>query len=162
LDYLVTTLGFVQAAARQGQAGLKHTPPDIVWATNLTVLVVIDGQPDLRQIPDSSLQRVVNTPAFLLYDKASGKFYLSGENQWFAATTLEGPWSLIQDLPGEVAKLSTVPADNSAAHVPGSVPRIIVKTKPTELLVTGGLPDFRPISGTALQYAADSDNQLFF
>src|SRR5689334_16750907 len=31
LDYLVTALGFAQAAARQGPRGLKHTPPEIVW-----------------------------------------------------------------------------------------------------------------------------------
>jgi hypothetical protein len=34
LDYLVTTLGFAQAAARQGAKGLQHTPPDIIWVTN--------------------------------------------------------------------------------------------------------------------------------
>ena len=41
-------------------------------------------------------------------------------------------------------------------------PRIIVRTQPAELLMTSGLPDFRPIRGTALQYAADTDSQLFF
>jgi hypothetical protein len=29
-------------------------------------------------------------------------------------------------------------------------------------VATGGTPDFRPIPGTALQYAADTDSQLFF
>jgi hypothetical protein len=42
------------------------------------------------------------------------------------------------------------------------MPRILVRTHPAELLMTGGLPDFRPIRGTALQYAADTDSQLFF
>src|SRR5262249_46776486 len=33
---------------------------------------------------------------------------------------------------------------------------------PAELLLTSGLPDFRPIRGTKLQYAADTDSQIFF
>src|SRR5690349_2177959 len=47
LDYLITALGFDRAAARQGAGGLKHAPPAIIWATNRTVLVVIDGEPTL-------------------------------------------------------------------------------------------------------------------
>ena len=42
------------------------------------------------------------------------------------------------------------------------MPSIIVSTSPAELLVTSGMPDFRPIRGTSLQYAADSDSQLFY
>ena len=72
LDYLITALGFEQAAARQGPSGLKHTPPDIIWATNRTVLVLIDGEPVLRPIPGTALERVVNTPALLVRDKANG------------------------------------------------------------------------------------------
>src|SRR5258708_2018650 len=42
LDYLVTTLGFEKVAARQGEHGLKHDPPEIIWVTNPAVLVRID------------------------------------------------------------------------------------------------------------------------
>jgi hypothetical protein len=49
LDYLITALGFAQASARQGPRGLKNTPPEIVWATNRTVLVLMDGEPVLRE-----------------------------------------------------------------------------------------------------------------
>jgi hypothetical protein len=34
--------------------------------------------------------------------------------------------------------------------------------KPAELLMTSGLPDYRRISGTKLQYIADSDSMVFF
>ena len=54
LDYLITALGFAQAAARQGPRGLKHTPPEIIWATNRTVLILIDGEPVLA--PDARRQ----------------------------------------------------------------------------------------------------------
>jgi hypothetical protein len=162
LDYLITALGFVQAAARQGPGGLKHTPPEILWATNRTVLVLVDGEPLRRAIPDTALERVVNTPAFLVYDKGSASFYLSGDERWFTAVTLKGPWSLAQQLPGEVAALLPAPTNAPPAARAEPPPRIIVSTTPAELLMTGGLPDFQPIRGTALQYAADTDSQLFF
>jgi hypothetical protein len=69
LDYLVTALGFVQAAARQGTSGLKHEPPQIIWVTNRSVLILVDGEPVLRPVAGTSLERVINTPALLVHDK---------------------------------------------------------------------------------------------
>ena len=162
LDYLITALGFAQAAARQGTHGLKHTPPEIIWATNRAVLVVIDGDPVLRPVPGGSLDRVVNTPALMVHEKGSAKFYLAGDGQWFAANSVRGPWSLVQVPPAEVAALSPEKPAGDATAAGQPPPRIIVSTRPAELLMTDSLPDFRPIRGTALQYAADSDSQLFF
>lgn len=162
LDYLITALGFEQAAARQGPGGLKHTPPEIVWSTNRAVLVRIDGEPVLRPVAGSALERVINTPALLVQDKATAKFYLSGDGQWFAAASLKGPWALAQNPPPAVAALVPAPTNAPTAHEEGPSPRIIISTSPAELLLTGGLPDFKPIRGTALQYAADTDSQLFF
>jgi hypothetical protein len=162
LDYLVTALGFAQAVARQGPGGLQHTPPVIIWATNRTVLVLIDGEPALRPVEGSSLKRVVNTPALLVQDPATSKFYLSGQGRWFAADSLQGPWSLVQTPPAEVAALDSG-KEKAAPLEPGEeLPRIIVSTTPAELLMTSGLPEFKPVRKTKLQYAADTDSQLFF
>lgn len=160
LDYLVTALGFHQAAARQGPRGLKHEPPEILWVTNRTVLVLVHGEPVLKPVPDSALQRVVNTPALILLDPAGGRFFLNGRGAWYSAASLQGPWALVQTPPAPVAALG--PRGDVPPAGDGPQPRVIVRTKPAELLVTGGLPDFRPIRGTSLQYAADTDSQLFF
>jgi len=172
LDYLVTALGFAQAAARQGTRGLKHTPPEIIWVTNRAVLVLLDGEPVLRPLSEPTSQRVINTPALLLYDNIAARFYLNGDGLWFVASALRGPWALAQSLPAAVARstgsgqaaLAPTTDKTGAAPTPagGPTPRILVRTHPAELLMTGGLPDFRPIRGTALQYAADTDSQLFF
>jgi hypothetical protein len=162
LDYLTTALGFAQAAARAGPSGLKHTPPEIVWATNRTVLVIIDGEPVLRPVPDTDLQRVINTPALILFDKAQARFFLNGDGLWFGAGSVQGSWSLVQTPPTQVAAMAPAPAGDAPANRQGPTPRIIVRTHPAELLVTSGLPDFRSIRGTPLQYAADTDSQLFF
>src|SRR3954451_14335477 len=85
LDYLITALGFEQAAARQGPRGLGHTPPEIIWATNRSVLVLVDGEPILRSVATTTpsgagatIERVVNTPALLV--RENSKFYLSGQD----------------------------------------------------------------------------------
>jgi hypothetical protein len=110
LDYLITALGFLQAAARQGPGGLKNAPPQIFWATNRTVLVLVDGEPFRRAIPGTTLERVVNTPAYLIYDTTSSRFYLFGDDEWFAASSLSGPWSLAQAPPEQVATLRSTPS----------------------------------------------------
>jgi len=162
LDYLITALGFEQAAARPTTQPLNHTPPDIIWTTNRAVLVLIDGEPVLRPVPGAALERVLNTPALLVRDQATGRFYLSGEGQWFAADSLTGPWSLVQIPPNKVAALAPASTNHPSADAGQPAPRIIVSTRPAELLMTDGAPNFQPIRGTELQYAANSDNQLFF
>jgi hypothetical protein len=162
LDYLITTLGFEQAAARQESHKFNNAPPVILWATNRTVLILIDGEPVLRPVPDAALERVINTPALLVRDPAGGRFYLAGEDQWFAADALAGPWSLVQVPPAAVAALTPAPTNRPPARPDAPAPRILVSTRPAELLMTDGVPDFRPVPGTELQYAANTDNQLFF
>jgi len=162
LDYLITTLGFEQAAARGQTQGLNHTPPDIVWTTNRAVLILIDGDPVLQTITNSALERVINTPALLVRDKSSGKFYLSGNDQWFGADSIQGPWSLVQVPPAPVAALSPAKPAGATAPAGEPPPRIIVSTRPAELLMTDGLPNFTTVRSTSLQSAANSDSLLFY
>ena len=161
LDYLVTALGFVQSAARAGASGLKHDPPQILWVTNRSVLILIDGEPVLRPIVGTALERVINTPALLVHDKSSARFYLKGAGQWFAAAAVKGPWGLAQNPPPEVAALAPASTNQAGASSDQVPPKIIVSTSPAELLMTSGTPDYRPISATGLQYVADSDNVIF-
>lgn len=163
LDYLVTALGFVQAAARQGASGLKHEPPQIIWATNRTALIRIDGEPVLRPIEGkAALERVINTPALLVRDKASARFYLSGAGQWFAAASIQGPWGPAENPPAAIASLAPPSTNQPSVNKDLPPPRIIISTTPAELLMTSGMPDWRSVSGAGLQYVIDSDNLIFF
>ncbi len=157
LDYLITAMGFNQAAAREGQHGYSHTPPEIIWVTNRTVLILIDGEPILRPVPDSQLQRVINTPALLV--KCDEKFFLAGGGYLYVGDSIDGPWRIPLEPPAEVAALVPKSTNQPPNDAP---PRIIVRTHPAELLQTGGSPDYKPITGTKLQYVADTDSQLFF
>jgi len=88
LDYLVTALGFEQAAARTGKQGLKHEPPSIIWVTNRTTLIIVDGVPVMRPVKDTSLERVINTRPLLVRDPVSGRFYLRLLDGWMEAMAL--------------------------------------------------------------------------
>ena len=74
----------------------------------------IDGEPVLRPIPASALERVINTPALLVHDKANAKFYLAGDGQWFAAGSIKGPWSLAQNPPAEWPRSAPAPTNGPA------------------------------------------------
>jgi len=160
LDYLITAMGFKQAAAREGLHGYNHTPPEIIWATNRTVLIIIDGEPAWRPVPGGNLQRVINTPALLV--KAGDKLFLAGDGRWFTADSIQGPWALSQMPPPEVAALVPEPATKAIAPSDDTAPMILVRTHPAELLQTSGAPNFKAIPGTSLQFAADTDSQLFY
>ena len=112
-------------------------------------------------MPGGNLQRVINTPALLV--KAADKLFLAGDGRWFTVR-FQGPWALSQMPPPEVAAPGASPATNPPAgtYEGTSAPRILVRTHPAELLQTSGMPDFKSISGTSLQYAANTDSQLFF
>jgi hypothetical protein len=158
LDYLIGAR-FRAGRRAAGAAGLSHAaghPLDDQRA----VTVLIDGKPILEaisgsawsgwsilQLPDSTKQR---------------RFYLSGDGQWFAASSIQGPWSFAQSPPAEVAALSPARPEGAVARAGEPPPRILISTSPAELLMTDALPDYRPIRGTALHYAADTDSQLFF
>src|SRR5262244_274630 len=65
-------LSVVTAALAQMQEGhAKADAPKIAFASEPTVLVVLDGPPVLRNIEDSSIQSVVNTPFPLFFDPGS-------------------------------------------------------------------------------------------
>ena len=158
LDYLMTTLGLARAAARQGPSGLDHTPPKIIWATNAAALIIIDGEPVMRPATNG-LQRVINTPALILFDQASSTFSIEGSSRWYGGPSLQGPWTVMNPPPPTVASLSR---STNAPPPDEPPPQIFVTTKPAELIMTMGLPDYRPISDTALLYAADTESQLFY
>lgn len=145
---------------RANAAGLNAEPPVILLATKPTVLILIDGEPVLRPIENTSFQRVVNTAYAMVYDPSAKTYYLSGGRRWYYAGAATGPWRLIKQVPTSIERL--VPPDSAAAKADtGAVPEIVVATRPTELIVTMGEPDFSPITGTDLLYVTNSQNSLF-
>jgi len=77
LDRLLVSLELAEKENLTAQ-DLKNDPPKIIFTTTPSLLITIDGEPKLQKIENTSLQSVVNTPFFLLYDSKGKNYYLKG------------------------------------------------------------------------------------
>jgi hypothetical protein len=173
LDRLLTSLD--QAEKEKVAAeNLGTTPPKIVFLTYPAVLVTIDGEPLMQQVEGSTLQRVVNTPFTIIFSPSAGTYYLSsGDESWYTTSGLKGKWELTSSVPGDVAALK--PAEPNQTELEGdsqqpppgeedeeaaAPPALIVATEPTELIVTRGEPEYKPIEGTGLLYISNTNSDV--
>jgi hypothetical protein len=155
LDQVETAL----AASAREQASArdyKSDPPKVLFSQRPAVLVVFDGQPELRPVENSTYQRVVNTQV-LIFQAPGGDAYLSSGKSWYTARNPLGPWRAIASPPREVEAL--VPPDTSSTPI-GAVPEIITSTEPAELIVTDGPPAWTPLPGNELLYANNTESNL--
>ena len=150
----------VKVADREKKSaqGLKNDPPKVVFAQEPTVLVLLDGEPQLRDVDGAPLKLVVNTTFFMVLDTRNNRYYLSGGKKWwYEAADAKGPWRSIGGPPADIADFAaqavdaqkkgdkdTPDEDGTEAANP---PKILVATEPTELIVSEGKPSFKPVAG---------------
>jgi hypothetical protein len=161
-------LSLARQAEQPAAVALDNTPPRIFASARPASLVVFDGEPVLAPIAGTSLSFAVNTNWDVFVDGATKTWYLANNGGWLAAPEAKGPWTPAGTLPASFAAL---PNDANFAEVkkqipgralpPGDVPTILVSTTPAQIIVTSGPPQWTPIAGTSLAYAANSDAALF-
>lgn len=166
LDRLLATLAEVEKV--KAGANFNNAPPRIIFATVPSVLVLIDGEPILRDVEGFPIKRVVNTPFVLLFDPTDSKYYLTGDALWFVAPEVKGPWQTLESPPAPVAAAAKkiaeaeVPTQVKPATLKAeTVPQIVVATEPTELIVADGPPQFAPLESTDLLYLSNSGRDVF-
>jgi hypothetical protein len=174
LDRLLADLSMNGAEAEADSAPLKTDPPRIIFAQVPAVLVVIDGAPVLRPVTgNTKYQRVINTPALILFDASASRYYLDGNNFWMTAPGLDGPWTLASPAPNDLDTVGTQllaseekdPHDHSkdpTSPTPTAPPsKVFVSTTPAELIQTTGAPQFAPIPKTQLAYVTNTSSNVF-
>lgn len=166
LDRLLAELAELEKIKTGGS--FNNTPPRILFATVPSVLVLIDGAPILRDVQGFPVKRVVNTPFVLLFNPGDSSYYLTGDDLWFTATELTAAWRVVNAPPAPVVMAAQRIAETEVptkvqetALKSGSVPRIMVATEPTELIVADGAPQFTPLEGTDLLYLSNSGRDVF-
>ena len=157
---------------------VKNDPPKVIFAAKPSLLVLIDGTPQLREIQDTKLERVINTRAIILFENDKKNYYLRVQDWWLQAKDLEGPWSYAKKLPDDMKKAEEyvvtqaagqTPQNDQAANQPSlkeagkkaEIPVVYVAFGPTELIETKGEPVYKPIPGTSLEYAENTNGNLF-
>ncbi|MEJ2482996.1 MAG: carbohydrate-binding family V/XII [Gemmatimonadota bacterium] len=141
---------------RRSLEGLNHEPPRILFSEELAELLQYDGAPRTLPIPDTDLAQVANAPFAVVKDGAD--YYLSGGKIWYGARDPMGPWSPIDAPPADVARV--VPPDTSSIPAPQPPPKIVVATEPSELVVTDGPPEWRPIGVGDLLYVQNTETPI--
>jgi hypothetical protein len=143
-----------------------ETPaPAIFVSTTPAIVLLVDGKAVLAPIKGLALQYVVNTNWDVFYDKSD--YYLLNGQTWLKAKELSGPWSVTAKLPPEMAKLPTDQnwGDVLKAILPvagaQSAPKVWFTEKPAELIVFKGKPAYSAIPGTALEYATNTNANVF-
>lgn len=162
LDRLLADIAITQNEEPAGDV-LSNAPPRIFVRDHPAVLILIDGDPILQRVPGAKIMRVINTPAMIVLDPESDRYFLRGDGYWMVANNVMGPWSKTGNPP---ASLNTVleAGDRSAVDTKSqetSVPEIIVSTEPAELIQINGEPQFSAIDDTRLLYVTNTDSDLF-
>jgi hypothetical protein len=167
LDHLEASYAVSEAVKQARTVAVKNDPPHIFYSASPSLLVLVDGPPVLRPVPNSTVQRVINSQALILND--GGVFYLRAADQWYQASDVGGPWSWTANVPASLdAATQAAVAGQSVDLMPLStnsvtlMPDIFVSITPAELIQTEGPANLVPIEGTDLMQIENSDNALFF
>src|SRR4029079_11617119 len=86
-------------------AQLNNDPPKIFVGYRPSILLSVNGEPVLSEVPNTNLKFVANTQWPLFFDSANSTYYLAVGQQWLAGSSLEGQWSATTKLPPEMSKV---------------------------------------------------------
>ena len=143
---------------------LNNAAPDIYFRTTPAVLVSVDGEPKLKKVEDSKLEYVLNTPFFIV--KSGDSYFLYGNDNWYKSKeVITKEWKPTKKVPKEVEKLAKKKFEDkdqkdALKSKDKTPPMIIAVSKPSELVLTNGAPEYEPIKKTALLYVTNSESDI--
>ena len=176
LERLQADMAIDRAVQQAGSQPLRNDPPKIIFSERPAILVPIDGEPVLREVPGTRLQRIVNTRALILYDPAPGKtaaarYYLYVIDHWRQAQHLAGPWTASANPAADLEKARQLAVQDDQVDLldddvedgePLDASAVVyVSTEPAELLQIDGPAQYAPIQDTRLLYVTNSPNRIF-
>ena len=163
LDRLVASLAEAEVRVQQAK-GLKTDPPKIVFVTEPTELVIIDGKPELRPVENSSLMKVINTVFLIVLEPQSKAYFLNLGKIWMTSPEMKGPWKLSETPPASVVALTPKPdpeAEKEAGEDEGIVPKVIVTIDAMEMITTNGEPKYQVLPNNDLLFMSNTDSSVF-
>src|SRR5881397_1720932 len=102
LHRLIASLPMPQASAG---VQLNNEPPKIFVGYRPSILLNMDGEPALSEVPNTNLKFVVNTQWPLFFNTETSNYYLAVGQQWLTAKSLEGQWLATKKLPRDMSKV---------------------------------------------------------
>ena len=163
---------------KEAPPSLKNVVPAIFIATTPTELIVTDGPPKYVPITGTQLLYAENTSGSLFKDISDNRTYVLISGRWFRALQENGPWEYVaaNSLPADFSKIpDDSPKENVKASIAGTsqareaaisagIPQTaavkVAETKLTPAPHFDGDPVLLPISGTELQYVANTSTAI--
>lgn len=157
----------------KGDSVGKPEVTDIIVSTKPAELLQTNGEPDYKTVQETSLLYVSNSSNNIFKDINSQKTYILIAGRWYSSSSLNGPWEYVASdkLPADFAKipegsekdevLASVAGTAAAneAKIDAEIPQTAKVDKSTATIKVeyDGSPQFKPIEGTSLQLAENSN-----
>jgi hypothetical protein len=166
LDQIIATLEQEQEFKSEE---FNTDPPEIIYRSEPTTLILIDGDPVVKMDDQLKMEKVLNTPFLIVKDPDGKKYYLYAGSFWYVSSEIMSGWTKSNALPASIKTLDTEikkqEAENqkeqTASGEPAGPTAILVKTKPAELIQSKGEASFASIEGTGLLFVNNSDDNIF-
>jgi hypothetical protein len=155
---------------QQAPAGvqLNNDPPKIFVGYRPSILLSVDGEPVLSEVPKTNLKFVVNTQWPLFFDGENSSYYVPVGQQWLTANSLDGQWSPTKKLPRDMSKVAQDKEWSALKKIipppaksGGVTPAVFYSDKPAEVILFDGQPVYAKIPDTQLTYATNTDSVVF-
>ena len=148
---------------------LSNDPPKIFVGYRPSILLSVNGEPVLSEVPNTNLKFVVNTQWPLFFDSGNSTYYLAVGQQWLTSNSLEGQWSATKKLPPDMSKVPQDKAVERAQKIYSAnlltrravTPDVFYSDKPAEVILFDGQPVYAQIPDTQLEYATNTNSVVF-
>lgn len=147
---------------------LNNEPPKIFVGYRPSILLSVNGEPVLSEVPNTNLKFVANTEWPLFFDQGNSAYYVAVGQAWLTANSLDGQWSPTKKLPPDFSK---VPQDKQwsalkkfippATNPKAVTPDVFYSDKPAEVILFDGQPVYAQIPDTQLEYATNTNSVVF-
>ncbi|MEM1058650.1 MAG: hypothetical protein AAGK14_05330 [Verrucomicrobiota bacterium] len=167
LDQLTANLARTQDIEAKKTVSIADSPvPEIIVSTQSpAILVLIGGQPEMRDLAGTKYMTVLNTEWVIIFDQQPDTYFLLTDKQWLSSPDLlKGPWQAA----AQPAGLDQAPKDSPVAlalaqaklESGAPVPAVYVATQQATLMDFRGQPTWTPVPDTGILYATNIDQPV--
>jgi len=163
LDRLTASLQEIETLKELSDQ-INNDAPKVYFRNTPTVLVMIDGDPILKKDEKAGLEYVVNTNFFIAKELKKETYYINGGAFWYSSDNILKGWEETKKIPSAISKFAKDnlknTEDNSTSQKKSEAPKLIIETKPAELIIVDGEPDYKSIDESNLLYITNSENDI--